>query len=386
MRRQTSLLCLGIFAATAGAQVAACSSDDSSAQPGGDAGSDVGQPSEDTGTSVPVPGCSGPLPVMTVPNPAGGQMAPDWSCYAAGANSYARIYVGDDGGGDADSDAGDAGVDANVPIDAGTDAAPAPDASTPPDAGTNNYRLHIIDFSSGVPPVGSSVEIFWGKSTQVASAFTGTVDDAGIVFFPTPPAGTAYLSFDLLPSTVQEPVYWQGQPIIPPGFNAPNLGDGQTEANSVSATTRETLLTSVFGSESPAPGLSVLVTAAIDCNGASVQGAQFTLIDGATGQSVALGTDTGDPRAFYFINDIPNSRCTYTNNIAKGVWSIANAPVNEPGTTHPYTLRMSGRMDADAGADGDTIAETPVELYPDGITLALARSLNGPPPNVPDGG
>ncbi len=393
MRRQTSLLGLGIFAACAGAQVAACSSDDSAA-PGVDAGSDSALPNQDSGPGTGPAGCSGPLPVMTVRNPDGGaQMLADWSCYAPGANSYFRpldVDAGDDAATDAGSDAAsDAGQDSSTPVDAGTDSAVPTDAS-PPDANVPTpYSIHIIDFSSGQPPVGATVDLFWGESTQATTAFEGIVDDAGILAFPQPPAGTAYLSFHLLGSSTQEPMYWQGQPIVPPGVNAPFLGNGQTEGNSVSVQTRDTLLTSVFGSQAPREDLAVLVSAAIDCSGTDVQGAQFTLIDQATGLAVATGSNAGDPRAFYFINDIPNSRCTYTNNIAKGVWSMGNAPVNEPGSTHPYILRMSGRMTESDPPEGVPIHDKAVELYSGGISLALTRKLRGPPPNVPaspDGG
>ena len=47
------------------------------------------------------------------------------------------------------------------------------------------------------------------------------------------------------------------------------------------------------------------------------------------------------------MNNQPDTRCTYTNNLAKrAIWVMANAPVNETatGTGHQYTLRMTGRM------------------------------------------
>jgi hypothetical protein len=386
MRRQTSLLFFGLFAAGAGAQVAACSSDDS-AQPGVDAGSDSGE--VDSSAPQCVVGCNCALPVMSVRAANGGQAPPDWSCYT-GTNFFFRP-LDTDGGDDAAVDASDAGQDANVAIDAGTDSAVPPDASPPEDAGPNPYRLHIDDFSSGQPPVGSTVNIYWGQSTTPATPdFVGAVDDAGMVFFPPPPANTAYLSYRLLASSDEEPIYWQGQPIIPPGKSTLYLGSGQTEGNSVSTTTDETLLTSVFGSETPQRSLASLVSASIDCQGNDVEGAQMSLIDEATGAAVPVGTTSGEPRAFYFINGIPNSRCTYTNNVARGVWTMANAPVNEPGSTHSYVLRMTGRMNETSPATGETIAETPVELYSGGITLALPRKLTGPAPNatsaVPDGG
>jgi hypothetical protein len=116
-----------------------------------------------------------------------------------------------------------------------------------------------------------------------------------------------------------------------------------------------------------------------------LQGAQFALIDDATGQPVATGTSSGDPRSVYFTNDIPNARCTYTNNVARGVWAFANAPVNEPGNTHSYTLVMSGRMYESQTAPVK-VGSAPAQLYAGSGSLMRPYDLSGPPPNVPDGG
>jgi len=378
MRRQTCFLFFGIFAASAVAQVVACSSNNGgTTQPGEDAGADVAVPTTDSG-GVFTPGCNGPLPVMTVRNPYdGGQMAPDWSCYADGAvGSFIRPFIGDDGG-DAALDAADAAAsdDAGPSSDAGGDSA-VTDSGTTPDASAGSYRLHITDFSSGQAPVGATVDIYWGTATLGNVAFTGTVDDAGIVDYPTPPAQTTSLSYFLHPSSTELPFYFLSAPIIPPGLNTALLGDGQIEGYSTSAATYANLVSAVFGEgETPSTALAVVTGAAIDCQGNDVQGAQFALIDDATGNAVATGTGSSDPRATYIVNNLPNESCTYTNNIARGIWALANAPVNQPGSTHSYSLQMSGRF-TDSQTEPVVVDKFPIELYPGSITNGRAYLLS----------
>jgi hypothetical protein len=399
MRRQTSFFFFGIFAACAAAQIAACSSSSNSGQAGNDAGSDASQANnEDTGApSKFTAGCNGPLPVMTVRNPAGGQMAPDWSCYApdGGPAVGAYFHVEDEGdGGDAGTDAAtDAGTDASdaggtTIVDAGSDSATPPnDAGQGTDASVaSSYRIHITDFGSGQPPVGSLVDIFWGASSDVDAAFTGTVDDAGLVEYPVPPAETQTLSYHVRASATEAPFYYYSTTIIPPGVDTPFLGNGQIEGNSVSTSTLGVLISAVFGSASRDATLGILTTAAIDCAGNDVQGAYFTLIDSATGQAVATGTGGSDPRVTYFVNGLPNSSCTYTNNIARGVWSMANAPVNEPGTTHVYTLQMWGRMVDSDGSNGRLMSAAPIESYSGGISNVRPYLLGRTALATPDGG
>ena len=212
MHRRASVLFLGLFAVSAALQGAAACSNTDATPPGADSGPPPSTDSAVPDTGNPLgQGCSGSPPVMTVTGPSGDQIPGDWSCYGPDASF---LFVPspssppspfDDGGVDADdgSDSSDAEIPdtALPPPDTGTDApivdanppppdsSVPPDAAPPPDAGPYTYALSLTDFLTSVPPVGATVDITWGGSSLGAKAYTGTVDDAGLLFFPTPPAG-----------------------------------------------------------------------------------------------------------------------------------------------------------------------------------------------------
>jgi hypothetical protein len=385
MVRRSSLLVLGLLATGLAVQVAACSSSDSGTPPT-DAGQptpDANQPTEDSGQFNPTT-CSGPLPVLTVKDSNGNEVAPDWTCYFpdAGQGSFFHpiTFVGDasDDGGDAASD--DAGTDSSAPVDSGTDSstppvdsgtdsgAPATDGGDAGSVASGPYSLHIVDFSTLAPAGGATLDLFYGDSTNGTPDIAGaTLDSSGVLQF-TPPTNPKPLvmSYFLHASSTQAPVYWHDVIVVPPGVNAGQSGNGRAEANSVSLSTQTSLITSVFGSQQPNANAAVLVTAARDCMANDLQGAQLKLVD-ANGNDVATGTGATDPRGFYFVNNIPNETCTYTNNNERSIWALANAPVDPTGKQ--YSLQMWGRMNDSDPPNGRLIDTVPCELYSAGISI-----------------
>jgi hypothetical protein len=377
MDRRAWVLFLGVFAIAAALQgAAACNG--SSATPTEDAGNyDAGPPpqnqdsstAEDTGTTG--NGCNGTLPVMTVTGPDGGQIAPDWSCYADGAAFLYRPLI-DDASDDATAE--DAGVDSSAPdaapdagpVDAGVDSS-APDAAVP-DASVNAYALHLVDFVSTQPPVGATVNIVWGGSSVPAAAFTGTVDDAGVVLFPAPPSGTALMSYSVT-GAVQYPYWFLSSTIVPP--------PGRTEGNSIATESELALVTTVLGSQKPNAALAIIISGAEDCQFRDVNGGQFQVIDTTTNAPVPTGTSAGDPRVVYLQQNLPNSECTYTTNQGgRAIWAMVNAPVD---TTKRYVIQFSGRKTAQSAPE--LIDSTAVETYTGSATAHRAFRLNAVPPN-----
>jgi hypothetical protein len=312
----------------------------------------------------------------------GTSLPPDWGCYRtdAGVVSYARPFV-DDAGDDAAVDASaDAGTDATTTPDAGADAGESGEDAGP-DSGpvsSTDYLLHLVDFSSLQAPLGATVDLFWGGSIAGApiAQTSAVTDSTGIITYH-PPVGQLTLSYRIHPSTDagaydQEALYWYNLEIVPPGVDAGTAGAGQLESNSISVSTAQALITAVLGSQPPQANLATVVTAARDCQNRDVTGAQLHLIDAVTGQDVTAGTSgPAAPVAFYFLNNIPDTTCTYTNNSGgKAIWAIINAPVNQPGSTHTYTLQMWGRMLPTDPAGGSLISSANVELYAGGNSVA----------------
>ena len=111
---------------------------------------------------------------------------------------------------------------------------------------------HLTDFVSSVPPVGATVDIYWGR---LAAALTRASPRApstrtGIVFFPPPPGQRSFRTTCRtgLEDVGQESEYWISAVIVPP--------PGATSFNSLSATSLGELLTRVLGSETPNPALA----------------------------------------------------------------------------------------------------------------------------------
>ncbi|MGO9712985.1 MAG: hypothetical protein ACLQBL_29270 [Polyangiaceae bacterium] len=382
MHRSSSVLLLGLFAASAALQAAAACSNNPTAPNGQDSGPPV--VGEDSGADVQVPpsqeSCFGPLPVMTVTGPDGGQVAPDWSCYDAGAAflfRHAEFHPDpmDTDAGDDAGDAGDAAVDAAdsaSPVDASppVDSSVPPDGSTTTDAGANTYVLHLTDFVSNAPAAGATVSLFWGPSSLAPIAFTGLVDDAGLMFFPPPPAGEQIFTYHVYPDAGQASFYWLAAVLVAP--------PGQTNYNSITTASDTELLTSVLGSESANAQLATLVTGADDCEDHDVRGAQFQIVYASSGQPVPTGTTPGQARTFYLQNNLPNAQCTFTTNQGgRSVWSMINGPVD---TTGQYKIQLIGRM-TESQTTPAVLAEYPVESYPGTTTVLRSGRFNTSPPN-----
>jgi hypothetical protein len=327
---------------------------------------------------------------MTVLNDAGEQVPPDWSCYLPDASFLARITPSDTDAGDDAGDASDAAA-AEDAADAATlaDSAAPADASSGPDASPGDagpsYILKLSDFVSSAPPVGATVSIVWGGSSLASVAYTGTVNSQGLVFFPPPPAGQQLLSYFVAGSTDadagaglgQSPLWWISAVIVPP--------PGQTSFNTLSRDNLSSLTTSILASEPPRPDLAIIVTGADDCQYRDVNGAQYNIIDTATGVSLPTGTGPGDTRAFYLQDNLPNTQCTYTTNVGgRSVWSMINAPTNlTPGataTTHTYMLQLSGRM-YESQTTPVILDQYPLEAYPGTVTVQRGSRINPFPPN-----
>jgi hypothetical protein len=398
MRWRASALFLGLFAVSAALQgAAACSNSSTPATTPQDSGAPVGEdssPPPDSGLKVnPLcPTSSGPVPVMTVTGPDGGQIPPDWSCYDAGAAYFVHPFPEDVDASDDAGDAGDSAIDSAPPLDATppVDATPppvdssVPDSSTPPEDGGANYMLQLTDFVSAAPPVGATVDIIWGLSSfapgisppvAATPSFTGQVNDAGILFFPAPPAGQQLVSYHVSNGAAdagQAPLYWLGVPIVPP--------PGATTYNSLSTSSESALLKSVLGSEMARSDLALIVSGATDCQERDLNGAQFQIVNTATGEPVVSDGSPGSPISFYSQMNLPNVACTYTSNHeGRAVWAMVNGPVTA-GSTTPYSIQFSGRMSASQSAP-TLIDSYPVESYPGTTTVQRSGRLNTSPPN-----
>jgi hypothetical protein len=379
MHRRASVLFFGLFAVSAALQGAAACNSSSATTPGEDAGAPDSSNSQVEDTGAVTQGCKGQPPVMTVTGPKGTQVAPDWSCYDAGAAFLFRPF--DDDGGDAaeDSEAPDA-ADSAVGADAGSDSSAPVDAAAPPpvdsstedvsapEADASQYALQLTDFVTSAPPVGATVSILWGSSSLVDASATGTVNQAGLVFFPPPPAGQHVFSY-YVTGDGQAPFYWLSSVIVPP--------PGQTAGNSLSVTSRNELLIGILASQQPDPTKAIIVTGAEDRQYRDVNGGQFQVIDTTTGLPVSTGTNLGDARSFYLDGALPNASCTFTSNSGRSVWSMINAPVDVSGR---YDLRFTGRM-LESQTAPVLVSHTPVESYAGTVTVHRAFRLNASPPN-----
>jgi hypothetical protein len=318
---------------------------------------------------------------MTVTQTDGTQGPPDWSCYGADAAYLVRPHLlmphaiqplADDGGtDDAAVDSADSGTgeDAATPPD---DASASQDTGAPTttvDAG--RYTLNLIDFGTMQPNPGASVDILWGGSIVGDASFTGTIDDAGNVYYPTPPQGVLQLSYRVS-GPGQAYVAWAGEVIVPP--------PGAITSNSVSNSTEKLLLGSILGSQEYDTTKAILVAGAKDCQFRDVNGGVFTVLD-STGTPVTSGTASGTPRAVYLYNGIPNDSCTYGTNSGRAVWAMVNAPVTNASPASPrtadYTLQFSGRMSASDAAPV-VIATEAIEAFPDAISVDRPCRLSVP--------
>jgi hypothetical protein len=93
------------------------------------------------------------------------------------------------------------------------------------------------------------------------------------------------------------------------------------------------------------PTKAFLISYARDCSGHDVRGAQFELIDEATGAAVESGPMPGQPHSTYVQFALPNPQCTFTS-FDQAAWVMINAPVNatDMAKTQSFRLRVKGRM------------------------------------------
>jgi hypothetical protein len=377
MARRATVVALGLFAAgCAAAAVGACSVDDASGTAPDDAGADTRVTPVDTGAAT-TP-CTGAVPVMTALDPVtSAQVEPDWSCYASN-DAGTFLVLADDAG----DDAADA-ADADVPIDAGPDSpAPAdggPDAArdAEADASTVPHVFKLEDFLSHTDTAGASVDLFYGPSATGAPDFRATTDATGLVTY-VPPAGARLLTYRVNPridptndQNSLRPLFWYDNVIVKP----PAMVVGY----SITKKGTTLILSGILGSQQPDPGTATLVSGVRDCQAREVTGALVELIDDATGELVPTGKTAGVMHSSYFYRTFPNDKCSFTtaNNVdEQAIWGAVNAPVNMPGHTHGYTVRIRGRRSTDATPV--LLGEKSVELWPDTVTIARAFRLSPP--------
>jgi hypothetical protein len=114
-----------------------------------------------------------------------------------------------------------------------------------------------------------------------------------------------------------------------------------------------------------------VVTGARDCQNRDVLGAQFDLIDDATGAVVPPGTGSQDIKFAYFNSDrFPDPRCTQT--VAEQSLWIA---INVPAASHAYSFRFRGRM-TDADTADKVVATRKIEGVADAIVISRAGRLS----------
>ena len=77
--------------------------------------------------------------------------------------------------------------------------------------------MHLTDFVSNTPPVGATVDIYWGGSSTVTPAFRGQIDVNGNLLFPNPPGPLlSYHVSNAIEDAGQASEYWTGAIIVPP--------------------------------------------------------------------------------------------------------------------------------------------------------------------------
>ena len=79
------------------------------------------------------------------------------------------------------------------------------------------------------------MSLFWGPSSLAPIAFTGLVNDAGLMFFPPPPAGEQIFTYHVYPDAGQASFYWLAAVLVAP--------PGQTNYNSITTASDTELLT-----------------------------------------------------------------------------------------------------------------------------------------------
>ena len=296
---------------------------------GSTAGADAGVVGSDAGAvaaDVP-PGvlCSGELPVMTVlDTDTNTEHEPDWSCYAQ--------------------------------------------PETPAQA--QGSRQVTLSLAMSVPALigsidGLMVDVFFGPSTLGKPAVSAQLRTGQTSLMLDVPADVTGLSAHVHALTAADA-----------RFNTAEVRDYDLRIPSGGVIEGTTVLTAMHSlaanvaldGDAPDASKASLGSEVRDCLGHDVGGAQFELIDGETNQPVPTSTTGSLPRAAYSQFALPNPSCTFTT-VGRAEWMLLNAPVNVSGDkiTHPYRLRLKGRMHA-SDVEPVVLGEHDVELFPGSIT------------------
>jgi hypothetical protein len=239
------------------------------------------------------------------------------------------------------------------------------------DAGSASTRPVTFHLGPLLPSMyaGLTVDFFFGSSTLGTPAVTHVLDaDAGTVTLSVPQSNT-FVSVWIhaierdIPSLSIFEVREYYLPI--------STASSSIEGFAIFKDSRTLAERMTLGGGQPDPTKAVIISAAGDCRGRAVSGAQFELIDVETNLPVPTGTAPDVAHSSYYQFAIPSTTCIFTSNEQQeATWMMVNAPVNvTSGTkTHSYRLRLKGRMRATDAAPV-TIAEREVELFADTVSL-----------------
>jgi hypothetical protein len=281
--------------------------------------------------------CSGELPVMKVRDlMTNRELEPDWSCYEDGEV--------------------DLGAGANADFDGGTDVS------------TRSVSFRAATLLPALV-AGVTVDFFAGGSTLGMPVATRAFDaESGIVAFDVP-AGSTTISARVHALARDNPSYniieMREYDFPVPANDAPIDGNVMIRDSRNLAVS----LALPFG-RSEDPERAIILSAARDCRGRDVRGAQFELVDGESGELVPTGREPDVATSSYWQYALPTADCTFTGNEPDATWMLIDAPVNvhDGVKTHPYRLRVKGRMRA-SDVTPVVFAEREVELFAGVISL-----------------
>ena len=307
--------------------VAACSDDDRSdaAPQGSDAGGDAAADASVEVAAGDPSHCTGEPPVMKARIAATNEVVdPDWSCY---------------------------------------DVEPTPSG---PMRGT--FRLEPAQIA---PLLGGlTVDFFFAPTTLGMPAITRVIDPGVDALMFEIPAGAETVSARIRPSVNDNPMLsvpeFREYGLFIPSADAPII------QGYVALQASLDLIVSfvVDPGQRADPARAMIIAFARDCRGREVSGGLFDLIDGETDLPVPTATAQGGPRVNYFQYALPStSGCTFTSN-DQAAWTMVDAPTNvaDDTITHPYRLRLSGRM-READATPVVIGEREIELSAGAFTF-----------------
>jgi len=287
-------------------------------------------------------GCSGALPVMQALDLSTlMHVEPDWSCY---------------------------------PQPGALPAAQAPVAGSGGAMGRKSVEFRLTTLLP-VMLDGVSVDLFLGATTLGMPLATRTVETGMDSVSFEVPVDTRLVSVrvqaltrsDSLQSVAETRQY--GFPLLP--------GDTEIEGYIFLRDQQALVATQALAGGQADPTKAMLSSAARDCRDRYVRGAQFELIDVATGTPVSTDAAAEGPRAAYVMNALPTTDCTFTAGELAS-WVLVNAPVNVSGDMKQrgYRLRMKGRMRA-SDAEPVVLGERDVELFAGSISFVRAHRVTG---------